>query len=380
MPQSASSPVLPRDFALAALLSQETPGCPTWMLNLMEHRWLERLAGAQPGAYTQQPEAVYLAAQRAAGVSMIDQWIPTNPLTMGAAGYGHSAQSATQGIERIELDGIVIDSPEAVAEHLERFVFPKLRRRLAEFDPQAHIDQLLGKHAQVQELFGDDILKVPYGEVQFPKLHYSGYGYEAYFTAYAVYPELIEQHFALQADVAVLVNQAVAQAYRQGHLPPVSRLDHDMADSRGTLVDVRSLDRLWFPHFCRSIAPLLAAGVRLIWHCDGNLMQMVPRLLEAGLSGFQGFQYEDGMDYPAICQMKTRTGDDLLIIAGVSVTRTLPLGSPADVRAELRWLVEHGPKRGLLLGCSSSVTPGVPWDNLATLVAGLRHYATRRDG
>ncbi|MDA0335862.1 MAG: hypothetical protein O2782_11905 [bacterium] len=46
----------------------------------------------------------------------------------------------------------------------------------------------------------------------------------------------------------------------------------------------------------RSIEPLVQAGVRLLWHCDGNLMEMVPRLLEAGIAGFQGFQYEDGMD------------------------------------------------------------------------------------
>ena len=74
----------------------------------------------------------------------------------------------------------------------------------------------------------------------------------------------------------------------------------------------------------------------MIWHCDGNLMQMVPRLLDAGLHGFQGFQYENGMDYERICQMKSCEGDSLIIIAGVSVTRTLPQGTPDDVRREMR--------------------------------------------
>jgi len=72
----------------------------------------------------------------------------------------------------------------------------------------------------------------------------------------------------------------------------------------------------------------------MIWHCDGNLMDMVPRLLEVGIRGFQGFQYEDGMDYEKICRMKDREGRDLIIIAGVSVTRTLPHGTPADVKRE----------------------------------------------
>jgi len=64
----------------------------------------------------------------------------------------------------------------------------------------------------------------------------------------------------------------------------------------------------------------------------------------------------------------------VMIWAGVSVTTTLPHGTPADVRAELRWLVEEGPPSGLCLGASSSITPGVPPANLDALVEGLAHY------
>ncbi len=103
-------------------------------------------------------------------------------------------------------------------------------------------------------------------------------------------------------------------------------------------------------------------------------MEMVPRLIEAGLGGFQGFQYEDGMDYEKICAMKTCDGEDLIIIAGVSVTVTLPKGTPADVKKEMAWLVEKGPKKGLFLGCSSSIAPGVPWENIQVLIEGFRYY------
>jgi uroporphyrinogen decarboxylase len=119
---------------------------------------------------------------------------------------------------------------------------------------------------------------------------------------------------------------------------------------------------------------VLKSGVRLLWHCDGNLVDMVPRLLEVGIHGLQGFQYEDGMDYAQICRMKTRAGENLIIMGGVSVTQTLPYGTPDDVKRELAWLVEAGPRSGLFLGTSSSITPGVPWDNLVTLIEGLAHY------
>ena len=44
------------------------------------------------------------------------------------------------------------------------------------------------------------------------------------------------------------------------------------------------------------------------------------------------------------------------------------------VKREMQWLVKYGPKQGLFLGGSSSIAPGVPWDNLKTLVDGFRYY------
>lgn len=107
-------------------------------------------------------------------------------------------------------------------------------------------------------------------------------------------------------------------------------------------------------------------NAQLAWDTNRRVL----RLLECGLRGFQGFQYEDGMDYPKICAMKDRDGRELLIIAGVSVTRTLPHGTPADVRDEMKFLVEHGPRQGLFLNASSSIAPGVPWENLKDWSAG----------
>ena len=78
--------------------------------------------------------------------------------------------------------------------------------------------------------------------------------------------------------------------------------------------------------------------------------------------------------------MKTRDSEDPIIIGGVSVTTTLPLGTPNDVKQELAWLVEKGPKTGLFLGISSSMTPGVPWENMETLLQGFDYYRTHGRG
>ncbi|MFN8486227.1 MAG: uroporphyrinogen decarboxylase family protein [Caldilineaceae bacterium] len=362
-------------LALDTLLQKPVRGIPAWLINPMEWVMIDRLAGEPAGTYQRAPAPTYRKMLINSGCCLLDQWIPENPLTLGPTGFEAGAQrKATTGAELIVLDQLRIDSPEAAVEHLERVEFPRMRSAITTFDQGQMVAEILAQERTVQTLVGPSMLKAPYAYVKFPHFRYSQYGYENYFMAYALYPDVIERDFALQADLAVLHNRAFVQACQKGNLPPFIRLDHDMAGSRGMLVNIRSLERIWFPHFVRCLAPVQQAGVRMIWHCDGNLSVMAPRLLDVGLHGFQGFQYEDGMDYGAICRMKTREGAPLLIIAGVSVTRTLPYGTPDAVRQELKWLVENGPANGLFLGASSSITPGVPWENLQALVEGFHYY------
>lgn len=385
-------------LALDTILLKPTQGIPCWMVHLMNHSHIERLAGANPGDYRRDPEKVYLAAQRLIGVCSLDQFIADNPLTMSDTGYDDSvglpppandyipynpvvmdsaaSHAATTGSGQIILNELLIDSPEATVEHLERFVFPQIEKDIAEFDEDRRVREILAEEQRVQEIFGSDILKTGFNFIYFPYFYYGVYGYENYFMAYGLYPEVAEKHFALQADYALLNNRAAKRAYQEGNLPPLHRLDFDMADGRGTLVNIKSLDKIWLPHFARCLEPVLNTDIRMIWHCDGNLMAMVPRLLEVGIKGFQGFQYEFGMDYEKLCTMKTKDGEDLLILGGVSVSVTLPFGTPADVKRQIDWLVEKGPRTGLFLGASSTVTPEVSWENVKTLVEGLRYYRT----
>ena len=353
-------------------------GIPTGIVHLMQWSQLEELSGNPPGSYLKEPVRVYREYMLKVGVGFIDQWIPENPLTMKDQGYtADRARGATEGAEEIVCDGIRIDSPEAVVAHMEQYRIPGWQRGIQalEKDGELLVRKLIEQEVAVQRVFGMNILKGPYAGVNtFPVFHYGQYGYTNYFMAYALYPEVIERGFKVAGDYSAVYNRLAARAILEGGLPRLIRLDHDMADSRGMLVDIRSLDKIWFPHFVRSIQPFLDAGIRLIWHCDGNLMDMVPRLLEVGIRGFQGFQYEDGMDYERICKMKDRDGHPLFILGGASVTRTLPLGTPADVKRELRWLVENGPPVGLMLAGSSSIAPGVPTENLRTLIEGLQYY------
>ena len=245
-------------LALDTILQKTTRGIPGWLLNIMEHSVIERLANVSAGRYRKNPDAVYLAMQRNIGTCLLDQYLADNPLTMGDQGFDPGTQrQATTGAEQIMLDGIFINSPEAVIEHLEKVEFPRLQQAILDFDAEKRTCEIIQGEIEMQEKLGVTMLKSGYGFISFPALDYYKYGYTNYFSAYGLYPNIFERHFNLQADLAFLNNQAAAIAYQTAALPPLYRLDHDMADSRGTLVSLKSLDRLWFPHFARCLEPLL---------------------------------------------------------------------------------------------------------------------------
>lgn len=366
----------------AAIAGYNLKGYPTCGINIMEHAQLNRLAtrnGMENPNYRTNPVAVYTRANREIGANVIDQWIPENPLTMGEQGYEEGSINATTGAKAIVLDGIQIEEPEDVVEHLERFVFPRLQQQIDNFNIEKRIREIGLSEYQQQLEMGTDILKTGYAFITFPIMDYYTYGYENYFCAYQLYEDVMERHFQLQSELSYKNNEAAAEAYKRYQLPKLFRLDHDLTDSRSTLVDIKSMDRIWFPRLAYALEPVLKnSDVRLIWHCDGNIMPMVPRLLDIGIRGFQGFQYEDGVDFAQLCKLRGIDGQPLFMTAGVSVTRTLPLGTPKDVRAEMDYLVEVHGDTALTLGCSSSMTPGVSSENIDALIDGFRYYRNHR--
>lgn len=364
-----------RQLALDTIQRKKTKGIPTFLVHLMDIPLLEELARVPPGTYEKQPESTYLKYVWNIGINCLDQFIPENPLIMTQKGFsGKTRRTATTGLKNFVLDGIVIDSPEAVALHMEKFLIPSLKKAIWEFDEEKTVHSIINQEKLIQEKLGETVVKSGYGYIRFPTLSYGYYGYENYFMSYLLYPEINEKLFSLQADYAELHNKAAARAIVEGNLPLLYRLDHDMADSRGLLVSMKSLEKLWLPHFYRSLKDVLKTGINLIWHCDGNLMELIPYLIDCGIKGFQGFQYESGMDYPKICKMRAKDGDTLIIVAGVSVTEVLPKGSIDSLKQHMKFLVENGPETGLFLAASSSITPGTNRENVLAFIEGLKYY------
>jgi uroporphyrinogen decarboxylase len=197
---------------------------------------------------------------------------------------------------------------------------------------------------------------------------YTTWGYENYMSALALYPEHLRRYYALRAEQARLRNVAIVDAVRRYDLAPFAYTGDDICFNDGPICHPDVLDDLYFPALRHAIQPLIEADVRMIWHCDGDIRPILPQLLDAGISGFQGFQEEAGVMLEEMVGLRTRWGRKPILWGSVSVTTTLPFGTIADVKRR----VEHcfrvaGPDGGFGLASTSSILPEAPLDNIITL-------------
>lgn len=205
---------------------------------------------------------------------------------------------------------------------------------------------------------------------------YGKFGYEAYFTAIGLYPKAIGRLYWESATIARVRNEILATLISEYDLPPVLFTGHDICNNAGPMCSMSFLKEYYFPEEKYALEPLLEAGIRVVRHCDGNVMPILDDSIVVGYTGFQGFQYECDIDVRKIASLRTITGEDLIFFAGMNVTRTLPFGDTQDIRNEIDFVLDYTDGgRGLFFFTSSSIGPEVPVENILTAY----RYITQRE-
>ncbi|MDH7485321.1 MAG: uroporphyrinogen decarboxylase family protein [Anaerolineae bacterium] len=148
------------------------------------------------------------------------------------------------------------------------------------------------------------------------------------------------------------------------------------ADDWGSKTGLIFSPRMWR----RFIKPRLAvmyqrcreAGVVVAQHSDGAVGVLFPDLIEIGLQVFNPLS-PSVMDPPTV---KAQYGDRLCFYGGIDVERTLPFGTPEEVRGEMRHMAElMGRGGGYILQSSHTILDDVPLANLVAYIEEVRQMA-----
>lgn len=137
----------------------------------------------------------------------------------------------------------------------------------------------------------------------------------------------------------------------------------DVAGQHGPLMSLATWREFLKPRLAATVRAVKAANpcAHVFYHSDGDVSPLIPELIEVGIDILNPIQPEC-MDPAAI---KREYGDRLAFWGTVSVQRTMPFGSPEDVRAEVRTRIRDvGRGGGFILAPAHVLGPETPWENI----------------
>jgi len=140
----------------------------------------------------------------------------------------------------------------------------------------------------------------------------------------------------------------------------------DFADQRNLLVSPDTFRRVLKPALADHVQRLkrINPDVLVFLHSDGNLMSILPDLIECGFHAVHPLQPEC-MDMDLV---KKRYGDRLTLFGGISVQSELPGSDPNSIRTLVRARIDAlGAGGGFMLAPSNTILPDVPPESILAM-------------
>jgi uroporphyrinogen decarboxylase len=145
----------------------------------------------------------------------------------------------------------------------------------------------------------------------------------------------------------------------------------DIAHAEGLFFSPDFYRRVLFPWFRKYGEVAARLNVPLIYHNDGRFWEVIPDLVDCGITALQPIEPK-AMD---IVEVKRQWGQHLALIGNIDLGGALTRGTPAEVEAEVRArLRELAPGGGYCVGSSNSIATYVPLENYRALLEATRRW------
>ncbi len=180
---------------------------------------------------------------------------------------------------------------------------------------------------------------------------------------------------ALQLEIPLYIMDRLTEVYveytRQIIELVGDRLDmlyfyDDVATQSSLMISHEMWQQYIRPRQAQLTALAQANNIPVMYHCDGAIYPLLPQLLELGIDLLNPVQADaTGME-PA--RLKAEFGDRLSFHGGIDIIKTLPRGTVADVRAEVKERVRVlGDRGGYIMASSHHIQSDTPLENIVAM-------------
>ena len=236
------------------------------------------------------------------------------------------------------------------------------------FDMEGEYAAFRDEIMKYQIICGDMVYMPPVWGAGAKASWYEEFGYENYFLIIGNCPERAAKLMEIGGAKGRCLSKVVVRAVREGIYPPAVFLGEDICTQRGPMISPEFLEKYYAPQLRYGLEPLLEAGIRPVWHCDGDVRLLLDMLIDSGIQGFQGFQPECGVSIDLIASKRTKEGNPLLIYGPLSVTTELPVCTPQEIKEKVRHAIDVCRGNAHLgLFTSNTINPDIPLENIVAM-------------
>ena len=120
-------------------------------------------------------------------------------------------------------------------------------------------------------------------------------------------------------------------------------------------------------------------NARVFFHTDGDVFDLLPDFVEMGVDVLNPIQTSAGK-MSNLTELKKQFGKNLVFCGAIDTHRGLPFGTPDEVRAEVKRIIETlGKDGGYMLASVHTIMPDVPPENILAMVDAVEEYGWYRN-
>lgn len=197
-------------------------------------------------------------------------------------------------------------------------------------------------------------------------------GYDKLFMDFALNPSLAH---ALLDRLSELINAMYAH-YMQavGAYVQVVVITDDQGTQNSLMISPAMFRQFIKPRLASQIATIqqYAPGVKVLMHCDGAILPIIPDLIEIGVDILNPIQtVVKGLEDTRA--LKARFGQQMCFHGAIDVQQVLPNATPEQVRQEVqRRIADLGAQGGYILAPCHNIGVDIPPENILALFEAVK--------
>jgi uroporphyrinogen decarboxylase len=181
---------------------------------------------------------------------------------------------------------------------------------------------------------------------------------------------------ALMEKIAVYCKQLMGCFLKElGDNVDIIKIGDDLGTQESLMISPKMYREILKPIHADFISYIKTrTNAKVLFHSDGDVAPLIDDFVEIGVDILNPIQTSAGSmsDLPSL---KKRHGNNIVFCGGIDTHRILPYGSPAEVRQEVKRVIDIlGPGGGCMIGAVHTVMNDVPAENVLAMVDAVEEF------